>query len=312
MNDETLDERLSAYLDGELSPAERGEVEALLRERPELAQAVEEMRQIGEGIRELPRLRLSTAFADRVVAAASAAERERAGALTPRRRIPLVAALAAVAAVAVTILAIIFIRAGGEQEPIAQPPALSPSEQAVAKALDAGAGAGIAVVVRLRLTRDDIRSKRLDEALRSAGIALAPASASNPAAQQAAQSYKALASQQPLAASAGDVVFVEAPRDKLIQALAALANTPDPSEVIAAEAVIPSAAPGPKDSSKAEGEGGSQGAKSPPLDAGNYAQHLPPRGMPLLKSRSFEFPPPAQKPASSQPTRVLIVVEAAD
>ncbi|MFQ6112361.1 MAG: anti-sigma factor family protein, partial [Nitrospinota bacterium] len=38
------EEELSAYLDGELSEADRGELEALLRERPELRVRLEELR----------------------------------------------------------------------------------------------------------------------------------------------------------------------------------------------------------------------------------------------------------------------------
>ena len=52
MSPDLFDERLSAYLDGQLPPAEREEVETLLRQRPELARALQQVRELGDGIRE--------------------------------------------------------------------------------------------------------------------------------------------------------------------------------------------------------------------------------------------------------------------
>ncbi len=50
-------EQLSAYLDGELRPAEAAEVETRLQVEPELARTLAELRWMTAGLRRLPRLR---------------------------------------------------------------------------------------------------------------------------------------------------------------------------------------------------------------------------------------------------------------
>ena len=58
---------LSAFLDGELSPGERDEVEHLLSESPAARQELKELEQIRELLRQLPRENLPNAFASRIL-----------------------------------------------------------------------------------------------------------------------------------------------------------------------------------------------------------------------------------------------------
>ena len=61
------DERISAYLDGELSNEELAAFEKLLAEREDYRQAVEELRETSQAVRQLPREKLPTDFAKRVL-----------------------------------------------------------------------------------------------------------------------------------------------------------------------------------------------------------------------------------------------------
>ena len=58
---------LSAYLDGELTPAEREEVERLLAESPAARQELSELEHVGELLRQIPRESLPSAFASHVL-----------------------------------------------------------------------------------------------------------------------------------------------------------------------------------------------------------------------------------------------------
>ncbi len=60
------DERLSAYLDGELSAVERLELEARLAREPQFQQAVDELRAMGAWVRALPRFSLGDDFVEQV------------------------------------------------------------------------------------------------------------------------------------------------------------------------------------------------------------------------------------------------------
>lgn len=73
MNEKFSDERISAYLDDELSPDARAEVERELADSADLRQAVEELRALRVGLQSLPRYRLETSIAERVL---QLAERE--------------------------------------------------------------------------------------------------------------------------------------------------------------------------------------------------------------------------------------------
>jgi anti-sigma factor RsiW len=67
MNAAFDDERLSAYLDGELSPDERQALDARLSEDGELRQALEELRALGVAMQALPRHRLDEHFSSEVM-----------------------------------------------------------------------------------------------------------------------------------------------------------------------------------------------------------------------------------------------------
>lgn len=58
---------LSAYLDGELAPREREEVERLLAESKEARQELSELEQVGELLRQIPREALPSTFASQVM-----------------------------------------------------------------------------------------------------------------------------------------------------------------------------------------------------------------------------------------------------
>lgn len=63
-------ERISAYLDGELGPTERIAVESLLAENPAARELLSELRQLQQGVRDLPQHVLPERFADEVIRAA--------------------------------------------------------------------------------------------------------------------------------------------------------------------------------------------------------------------------------------------------
>lgn len=73
MNSIPDDELISAYLDNELSEAERARVESMLHEQPEARQILEDLRVLRSGFEGLKRHRLDDAFAERVM---RSAERE--------------------------------------------------------------------------------------------------------------------------------------------------------------------------------------------------------------------------------------------
>ncbi len=73
MNPIPDDELISAYLDGELSEAERARAEAILAEQPEARQLLEDLRALRGGFEGLPSHRVDLTFLDRVM---RSAERE--------------------------------------------------------------------------------------------------------------------------------------------------------------------------------------------------------------------------------------------
>jgi hypothetical protein len=302
-----FDERLSAYADGRLPPAEHKEVEALLQQHPELAQVLDQVRQLGDGIRQLPRHSLGPQFSDEVLAAAQRAEIVTLPAHRSGRHWLMGAAGAAIALTA-AIVTMLALRSGPER--IAQPPALSPAEQAVAAVLEP-AQEGQAVIVRLRLPKDAIRGKALDQALAAHGIAAAPATAINPAAQESAEAYKSLAQNHQPEGSAAEVLFIEADSARLRKALAQVALASDGTPVISSGGIVSSSAAGIDRLPKVEGESGTA-IEDVQVEGKNYAQHLPPRGFPLLKRTEPAPPSPPSPQATDQsprPARVLVVVE---
>ena len=70
MNDVPLHELLSAYLDGELTAAQRAEVEQLLATDPQARQWLDELRALSRTLQALPRYKLDEDLCQRVPAAA--------------------------------------------------------------------------------------------------------------------------------------------------------------------------------------------------------------------------------------------------
>ena len=66
-----FDELLSAYLDGEVSPEERAAVEQRLEQSPQLRETLDELSEVGDLIRRLPKPRAPIDLPERVVAAIS-------------------------------------------------------------------------------------------------------------------------------------------------------------------------------------------------------------------------------------------------
>jgi hypothetical protein len=84
-----LEQRLMAYLDGELKEQERAQVESLIKTNPELDRLVAQWREQGELIRSLPKLRLDDGFADRVLAAVDKRESEHSTNAARKRNVAL-------------------------------------------------------------------------------------------------------------------------------------------------------------------------------------------------------------------------------
>ena len=82
------DELLSAYIDDELSPEVRAQVEQRLRNDPQARQLVEELRGLSGAIKALPREKFASDLRPRLWAAVDAADSPIAGtiAVSPRDR----------------------------------------------------------------------------------------------------------------------------------------------------------------------------------------------------------------------------------
>ena len=69
---DSIDEQLSAYLDGEVTDAERAEIEALLDREPERRVALEELAETRALLRGLPQAEISDPDLGRIIVAVSA------------------------------------------------------------------------------------------------------------------------------------------------------------------------------------------------------------------------------------------------
>jgi anti-sigma factor RsiW len=92
MNEHPLDDLISAYVDGELSPAETAEVEKLLADSAEARQLLEEFRALGASLRALPKLQLGPDFQERVLRQAERAALAGDALSPPAADLPTVAA----------------------------------------------------------------------------------------------------------------------------------------------------------------------------------------------------------------------------
>lgn len=351
MSREMYDERISAYLDGELSAGERAEVEELLRTSSSHQQVLAELTSIRESLQALPHYTLGNGFAARVTSAAQLAARERealaevgprktnhtatthveraapvaaAAKVQPRQsfRKWLIASAGGIAVTAATIALVIYtfsgkvddvakLEANGKGEGNVKPPIIEEPVASEFVRTVSSSKENEAVVVRIKLTKEAIRNKLLDNALAAHGIQMATADVSNEAARQTGLAYKEMIKGQTSSASsrgAADVVFLEADVAQLEKALGDLAQNPTVKATFAPESLVASVGKGALTLQKAESEGGGIGTETK-IPTGGYFQHMPPRGFTLAPSAS----PPAVKPGEKVPAkksaRVLIVVE---
>lgn len=248
MTREFPDELLSAFLDGELSPAERAQVERHLATSEADRQLLSELRALRGELAALPSAAISPDFADRVVqaAVAEAAKHNPASAAvslpppaaTRSRRWIIGAAVASAAALAASILLVTSSWrkdvAPAPNEIVKIDPGKATEQIVVAsdqflKALHSAVPAeGEAIILRLRVSKDVPLAEALDAALLKAGMA--PLSANSPtgAAAIAAAYAKALETKYgpvprgtdnkallDATVAAAQALFVEAPLDNL-------------------------------------------------------------------------------------------------
>ncbi|MGI8978086.1 MAG: anti-sigma factor family protein [Pirellulaceae bacterium] len=350
MSRELHDERISAYLDGELPAGERAEVEELLKTSSSHQQVLAELTSLRESLQALPHYTLGNDFAARVTSAAQLAARERealaevgprktnhtathhvevAAPALPQRRSSfakwLVASAGGITVTAASIALVIYTFSGSDdvpkltatgtnkengKEPLIEEPTASEFVRAVSSTKD-----DEAVVVRVKLTKEAIRGKLLDNALAAHGIQMATADVNNEAARLTGLAYKEMLKSQaaspPAGRRAADVVFLEADVAQLEKALLDLEQNAVAKAAFAPESLVASTGKGPLTRPTTNAEPGSAGPETK-IPTGGYYQHMPPHGFTLAPSAS----PPALKPGEKFPAkksaRVLIVVEVVD
>jgi hypothetical protein len=329
MTREFPDELLSAFLDDELSPAERAQVEKHLATSEADRQLLAELKSLRGDLASLPQAVVSPDFADRVVQAAVAEAEKNHGAsatIAPApatasrrrsRRWMVGAAVASAAALAACFLLVLQSwRRGAQPQPgrdiVVTPPA--PVQQVLAitdqliNALTASVPSeGETVVLRLRVGKDVQLAAALDAALAKAGISTLAANLPSGAAQwqQAYRSsleakYGSAIDSSDLAAAV-EAVFIDAPLERLESALNEVAASVKQPLQLAADTKLALKGGSP------EGEGGSRQAFAQRLNASLF--HLEKK---LAETATAAV---NQQPASSplkpqQFVRVLILVEA--
>lgn len=351
MSRELHDERISAYLDGELPAGERAEVEELLKTSSSHQQVLAELTSLRESFQSLPHYTLGNDFAARVTSAAQLAAREREAlaevgprktnhtatshvevaapaSSQPRSSFAkwLAASAGGIAVTAASIALVIYAFSGkvddvakleatgnhkeGGKQSVVEEPAASQFVRAVSSTKE-----DEAVVVRVKLTKEAIRGKLLDNALAAHGIQMATADVNNEAARLTGLAYKEMLKSQaaspPAGRRAADVVFLEADVAQLEKALLDLEQNAVAKAAFAPESLVASTGKGPLTIPRTEAEPGSAGPETK-IPTGGYYQHIPPHGFTLAPSAS----PPALKTGEKFPAkksaRVLIVVEVVD
>ena len=337
MSLEFSDELLSAYLDGELSPAERARVESHLAADPDARQLVEELRALSADVRELPRYAAGEHFSQRVVQAAQAAKSSQNGEVMPAsltgtqslpykvrrgRRLPVVLAGVAAVAAAVAMLAWFanrpptgagggtIVKAPGSVDPGVSPKPADASavEKALARLRQAIPQEGEGLVVRLHIGPGVTATEALDAAFAAAGLGVRKADDDTTGALRFANDYQNKLAEkiagQPADATlaAADAVFVTAPLDQLEKALAAVASRPQSaleiSPLMSGKVVV--------EAPEAGEEPGAAGALPQ-----NFVQRLAALKFRLEKSGLplAEMAPPLGPHDPAKPVRVLILVE---
>jgi anti-sigma factor RsiW len=325
MTREFPDEMLSAFLDDELSPAERAQVEKHLAASPADRLLLAELQSLKSDMANLPPVVVKPDFADRVVQAALAEAEKHSAAQgvvsqSPPVERPIgqrwkigVAAVSAVALAASLLLVVRPWRPGPSPEPVGPlvvnrvPPAVPLAalpEQFLGALASALPSDREAVVLRLRVSRAVPFAAALDAALAKAQIAALGSDRSSSAAllQDAYQrSLQIKIDDSTLAAT--HAVFIEAPLERLQGAIAELAATIKDPLTLETEGKL--ALSRAWDENRAEGESPQQA----------FVQHLNASQFRLQKDLTVHA-----IVANSQPTpvrlnpqqrvRVLILVEA--
>jgi negative regulator of sigma E activity len=338
MTREFSDELLSAFLDGELSEADRANVERHLAANPADRQLYDDLKALRGEVASLPRSPVSPDFADRVVRAALAEAEKQNEARGMVSKAPPVqrhfwrrwkhgplyysAAAASAAALAACVLLVVLVgrhKLAGQPSDAPQPGgdgaiAVAPvgpveAVEAVAalpdqflSALTAAAPSGRdAVVLRLKVGKGVPVGQALDAALGQVGItALANDVVGSAAFVQ--EAYTRRFGTDSSGTAAADAIFIEAPLKTVQQAVAGLATTVKDPLLLEASGKL--ALPGGINDNVAEGESASARPQS-------FAQHFSGSLFPLPgKAAQPQSPLPIAKLNPDQPVRLLILLDA--
>lgn len=349
MSQEFSDEMLSAYLDGELSPADVGLVESRLKADAGARALLVELKSIRTAFADLPSYTLeqessSNTFSQRVMARIRTEEATSTAPVkapaTAGWSVSLKAVLALAACTAlVGVLGVSggwFNRTGTISQPIAssgQPStnidsgnsaaSVTPAETATESPLNATSQT---LIVRISLTKEELIGQALDKALAEQGIAPRSSDGSNPLANELiarARKHELGGSADPTVATTpanvGDVVLVEATHEQVSNLLKQLAaKAPLHQDKMALHRVQVSET-GLNKAIVAESESGGK-VEGKVIAGAAYAQHLNPR---LFSASGATSAPSelvgadkiekafANGEAAQKPCRVLVVVELA-
>jgi hypothetical protein len=330
MTREFPDELLSAFLDDELSQAERAQVERHLATSEPDRQLLAELKSLRGDLASLPQAVVSPDFADRVVQAAVAEAEKNHGAsatIAPApatasrrhsRRWMVGAAVASAAALAACFLLVLQSWRGGQQpqpqpggDLVITPPAPVQQVLAIKDQLVNALTASVpnkdeTIVLRLRVGKDVQLAAALDAALAKAGISTLAANLPSGAAQwqQAYRSsfeakYSAGSDTSDLIAAA-EAVFIDAPLERLESAFNEVATNIKQPLLLAADTKLAL-----KDSP--EGEGGSRQPFAQRLNASLFRLE---KKIAATATAAIN-PQPSPSPLKPQQyIRVLILVEA--
>ncbi len=340
MKREFPDELLSAFLDDELSPAERTQVEQHLAVSEADRQLLTELKALRRDVAALPKVAVNPGFTDRVVRAALAEAESHNSSnatvlLSPTRQHrssrpwAIGAAVASAAALAACLLLVVQPWRSGSDQPVPGVVGISLSlhDQIVNSLREAAPTEGEAVVLRLRVSKDMPLAAAIDAALGKAGLdPLAPGVATGASALVAA--YRStLEARYPTdtpgaentellnaTVAAAQAVFVEAPLAQLESMLTSLSAGQKTPLQLDSECLL---AYSGRPERQGEGEPGSakQTAKGP--TAGQAFAHRLNAEMFRLEKRlaaaASASRAPQQPVAAIDPqqlVRVLILVEA--
>lgn len=345
MNPEFPDELLSGFLDDELSPSERAQVERHLASHPADRQWIEELRTLRAELQRLPPVTVSPEFTQRVVQAALTAERRRRTATEPaapapgkRRWVAIAIGMLGVAATfvlgvwlgsrfaerpqpprAATAPLADALRSGGLRS--AERPPQSPLPEDPIRRVLAAAGGEQVLVLRLRVGPRPLPPAEVDAALSAAGLPLRSASDLASGASRLVPAWRRLVQERLAASSApsadsaeqlatpGDALWIEAPPGTVESFLRRLGGTASDTLVLEARLAVSSSST--VGDAEAEGEPGQPRGKAAgnALPEGPWVQRLPPSLFPLPREagRLSQVLPAAREAGTV--CRVLLLIE---